>query len=127
MTAPYRPARIAEQIKREVSQMLQRDIKDDRVGLGMTSITAVEVSRDLRHARIYVSIYGSESDRQQTMQGLLSATGFVRRELAKRLTLRFVPEISFAEDRSLERGAQVLALINRLAAERSAKEQDRTL
>lgn len=104
MTAPYRPARIAEQIKREVSQMLQRDIKDDRVGLGMTSITAVEVSRDLRHARIYVSIYGSESDRQQTMQGLLSATGFVRRELAKRLTLRFVPEISFAEDRSLERG-----------------------
>jgi len=127
MTAPYRPARIAEQIKREVSQMLQRDIKDDRVGLGMTSITAVEVSRDLRHARIYVSIYGSESDHQQTMQGLLSATGFVRRELAKRLTLRFVPEISFAEDRSLERGAQVLALINRLAAERSAKEQDRTL
>ncbi len=122
MSQQHRPARVAEQIKREVSQMLQRDIKDDRVGVGMTSITAVQVSKDLRYARIYVSIYGTESDRQQTMQGLLSATGFVRRELAKRLTLRFVPEISFTEDRSLEKGSQVLALINRLAQERSAKE-----
>ncbi len=127
MSHQRRCARVAEQIKREVSQLLQTGIKDERVGMGMTSITEVDVSGDLRYARIYVSIYGTESDRLQTMAGLHSATGFVRRELAKRLTLRFVPEICFAEDKSLERGTQVLALINRLAEERCAKEQQDTV
>ncbi|MFN3927825.1 MAG: 30S ribosome-binding factor RbfA [Pseudanabaenaceae cyanobacterium] len=123
MADQRRVARVAEQIKREVGSMLLRDIKDDRVGVGMVSVTEVEVSGDLRHAKIFVSIYGTESDRQATMAGLLSVTGFVRRELAKRLTVRFVPEIVFCEDRSLERGAQILALLDRLAEERAHKEQ----
>lgn len=121
-----RVARVSEQIKREVGSMLLSEIKDDRVGVGMASVTRVEVSGDLRHARILVSIYGSESDRQQTMEGLAHATGFVRRELAKRLTMRFVPEVQFIEDRSIEKGTQVLALLNKLAEERSAKETQPT-
>jgi ribosome-binding factor A len=116
-----RVARVAEQIKREVGSMLLSEIKDDRVGVGMASITRVEVSGDLRHAKILVSIYGSESARRQTMEGLTCATGFVRRELAKRLTMRFVPEILFIEDRSIEQGTQVLALLHKLAEERTAK------
>lgn len=118
-----RVARVAEQIKREVGSMLLTEIKDDRVGVGMVSVTDVELSGDLRHAKIFVSIYGTDQDRHATMQGLAAVTGFVRKELARRLTVRFVPEIAFCEDRSLERGTQVLALLDRLAQERASKEQ----
>jgi ribosome-binding factor A len=102
--------------------MLLQEIKDDRVGVGMVSVTEVEVSGDLRHAKIFVSIYGTEDDRRATMEGLASVQGFVRRELARRMSVRFIPEISFHEDRSIERGTQVLALLNRLAEERASKE-----
>jgi ribosome-binding factor A len=123
MATSRRVARVAELIKREVSTMLLREIKDDRVGMGMTSVTAVEVSGDLQHARIFVSIYGNDEARAETMQGLESAKGFVRRELGQRLGLRRTPEIIFKEDRSFEEGTKVLSLINKLSYERSEKEQ----
>lgn len=120
MPTDRRVARVAEQIKREVSQMVMSGIKDDRVGTGMVSVTDVRVSGDLQHAKIFVSIYGSEEDRSETMAGLCSATGFVRRELGKRVRLRRTPEVIFVEDRSLERGTEILGLINRLTDERKA-------
>ncbi|MCS6960826.1 MAG: 30S ribosome-binding factor RbfA [Pseudanabaenaceae cyanobacterium SKYGB_i_bin29] len=122
MATSRRVERVAELIKREVSAMIMRDIKDDRVGAGMVSVTAVEVSGDLQHARIFVSIYGTEEARQETMAGLTAATGFIRRELGQRLSLRRVPEVLIKEDRSLEQGVRVLSLINRLSAERAAKQ-----
>ena len=114
MATSRRVDRVAELIKREVSQMLLNGIKDDRVGVGMVSITDVDVSGDLQHAKIYVSIYGSDDAREQTMAGLRSATGYVRRELGQRIRLRRTPEVVFQEDRSIERGTRVLSLINRL-------------
>jgi ribosome-binding factor A len=118
MATNRRVARVAEQIKREVSLMLINDIKDDRVGAGMVSVTAVDVSGDLQHAKIFVSIYGSSEAKAETMAGLKSATGFVRCELGQRIRLRRTPEVVFLEDDSLERGDRVLSLLNRLSQER---------
>ncbi|MDV2990943.1 MAG: Ribosome-binding factor A [Chroococcidiopsis sp. SAG 2025] len=120
MATSRRVDRVAELIKREVSQMLLNGIKDDRVGVGMVSVTDVDVSGDLQHAKIYVSIYGSDDAREQTMAGLKSATGYVRRELGQRIRLRRTPEVVFHEDRSIERGTRVLSLINRLNQDRPA-------
>jgi ribosome-binding factor A len=88
----------------------------------MVSVTEVVVSGDLQHARIFVSIYGTEEARTETMAGLEAATGFVRREIGQRLSLRRTPEVLFQEDRSFERGIKVLSLLNQLSAERAAKE-----
>jgi ribosome-binding factor A len=120
MATNRRVARVSELIKREVSQMLLSEIKDDRVQVGMVSITDVEVSGDLQHAKIFVSIYGTEEARAETMKGLKSATGFVRSALGQRIRLRRTPEIIFLEDRSIERGTRVLSLINQLSHDRPA-------
>lgn len=122
MATNRRVARVAELIKREVSQLLFSGIKDERVGLGMVSVTDVDVSGDLQHAKIFVSIYGDEATRTETMAGLKSATGYVRSELGQRIRLRRTPEIIFLEDRSIERGTRVLSLINRLSEERNPDE-----
>ncbi|BAT55099.1 ribosome-binding factor A [Nostoc sp. NIES-3756] len=119
MATNRRVSRVAELIKREVSQMLINGIKDDRVGTGMVSVTDVDVSGDLQHAKIYVSIYGTEEAKAETMAGLKSATGFVRSELGARVRLRRTPEVIFIEDRSIERGTKVLSLLNKLENERS--------
>ncbi|MEM9007545.1 MAG: 30S ribosome-binding factor RbfA [Cyanobacteria bacterium P01_F01_bin.86] len=124
MANSRRIARVASLIKREVSQMLMSDIKDDRVGAGMVSITDVDVSGDLQHAKIFVSIFGTEEARTETMAGLHAATNYVRSELGQRIRLRRTPEIIFREDRSVERGTKVLSLINRLEAERVSKDAD---
>lgn len=124
MATDRRVARVSELIKREVSQMLFSGIKDDRVGMGMVSVTAVDVSNDLQHAKIYVSIYGTDEARAETMAGLKSATGYVRSQLGHRVRLRRTPEVVFIEDHGIERGSQVLSLINRLSEERKAKEAE---
>ncbi|MEH2068537.1 MAG: 30S ribosome-binding factor RbfA [Nostoc sp.] len=119
MATNRRVSRVAELIKREVSQMLLNGIKDDRVGTGMVSVTDVDVSGDLQHAKIYVSIYGTDEAKAQTMAGLKSATGYVRSELGARVRLRRTPEVVFIEDRSIERGNRVLALLNQINNQRS--------
>jgi ribosome-binding factor A len=122
MSTSRRVSRISSLIQQEVSQMLINEIKDDRVGAGMVSVTDVNVSGDLQHAKIYVSIYGTEEARAATMEGLQSATSFVRRELGKRVRLRRTPEVLFIEDRGLERGDRMLTLLNQLSQERLSKE-----
>jgi ribosome-binding factor A len=124
MATDRRVARVAELIKREVSQLLFSGIKDDRVGTGMVSVTDVDVSGDLQHAKVYVSIYGSDAARAETMAGLKSATGYVRSEIGHRVRLRRTPEIVFVEDRSIERGTKVLSLINRLSQERKPEDDN---
>lgn len=114
MATERRVSRVASLIKREISQMLLHDIKDDRVGAGMVSVTDVDVAGDLQHAKIFVSIYGTDEARSETMQGLKSATGYVRRELGHRVRLRRTPEIVFVEDIAIERGSRVLSLLNQL-------------
>ncbi len=123
MATTRRVSRVAELIKREVSQMLLSGIKDDRVGTGMVSVTDVDVSGDLQHAKIYVSIYGSDEAKVETMAGLKSATGYVRSELGARVRLRRTPEVVFVEDRSIERGNKVLSLLNQLENNRPKESQ----
>lgn len=118
MATNRRVSRVAELVKREVSQMLLHGIKDDRVGAGMVSVTDVDVSGDLQHAKVFVSIYGTEEAKAKTMAGLKSATGYVRSELGQRIRLRRTPEIIFQEDKSIERGTRVLSLLNQLQLDR---------
>jgi ribosome-binding factor A len=120
MATTRRMSRVAELIKREVSQMILFELKDDRVGAGMISITDVDVSGDLQHAKIFVSIYGSDEARMLTMDALHSATGYIRSNLGKRVRLRRTPEVIFEEDRSLERGTEMLTLLNKIEKERPA-------
>jgi ribosome-binding factor A len=124
MATSRRVSRVASLIKREVSQMLLNGIKDDRVGMGMVSITDVDVSGDLQHAKIFVSIYGTDEAKSETMAGLKSATGYVRSELGHRMQLRRTPEVVFLEDRSLERGDRMITLLNRISQERHVKDDD---
>ncbi|MGF1601159.1 MAG: 30S ribosome-binding factor RbfA [Thermosynechococcaceae cyanobacterium] len=119
MATGRRISKVAELIRREVSQMLLHEIKDERVGAGMISITEVDVSGDLQHATIFVSIYGSEEAQAETMEGLQSASGYVRRELGKRVRLRRSPEIIFREDQSLERGMGMVSFLNELSENRT--------
>ena len=119
-----RISRVASLIKQEISQMLLQGIKDNRIGIGMVSVTDVDVSGDLQHAKIFVSIYGSDQVRSETMAGLRSATGYVRSELGHRIRLRRTPEVIFIEDRSLERGTEIISLLNKLSQERQEQETE---
>jgi ribosome-binding factor A len=114
MATNRRVSRVSSLIKREISQMLLQEIKDDRVGTGMVSITDVDVSGDLQHAKIFVSIYGTETAKAETMEGLKTCTPFIRRELGHRIRLRRTPELIFLEDTSLERGDRLLNLLNQI-------------
>ena len=119
MATSRRVARVSASIKREISQMLLTDIKDERVGGGMVSVTAVDVAGDLQHAKVFVSIYGTEEVKADTMAGLAAATPYINGTLGRRLRLRRTPEIIFKEDVSFEQGAQVLNLLNQLEHKRS--------
>lgn len=118
MANDRRVARVSSSIKREISQMLMMGIKDERVGSGMISVTDVEVSGDLQHAKVFVSIYGTEDAKAEAMDGLHASEGYVRREIGKRVRLRRTPTVTFHEDLSLERGTRVLSLLNKLEADR---------
>jgi ribosome-binding factor A len=108
-----RPERLASLIEQIVSELLLREIRDPRIA-ALTSITRVEVSADVRQAKIHVSVMGTEDERRETMGALRRATGFVRSKLGEELTIRHVPEVSFHLDTSLEQGDRVLALLNTL-------------
>ncbi len=119
-----RPERVAEQIKKEVSMILHERVSDPRIGF--LSITSVDVSPDLKNAKIFVSVLGDENVRKETLEGLKSATSFIRSELGEVLKLRFVPEIVFVYDKSLESGSRVLSLISKLERETEASKQQKT-
>jgi len=107
----YRPERLAEAIKKEFSEMLQNEIKDPRIGF--VTITRVEVSSDLRNAKIYVSIYGSSAEQEVNMEALSSARGYIRGELGKRIRLRHTPEITFKLDTSALKSVRVMELLKK--------------
>lgn len=122
MAQSRRVERVASLIRREVSELLIGGIKDERVSQGMVSVTTVEVAGDLQHCKIFVSVYGSEEERRQALEGLKAATPYVRGELGRRLQLRRTPEVVFQIDRSLERGSAVLGLLHKLEQERGSQE-----
>jgi ribosome-binding factor A len=87
----------------------------------MVSVTEVEVAGDLQHCKIFVSIFGSEEDRQQALAGLRSASSYVKGELSRRLNMRRTPEVVFQLDRGIEKGTAVIGLLNRLGEERQER------
>jgi ribosome-binding factor A len=112
---PYkRSERLGELILAEISDLTARDIKDPRVGF--VTFTRVEMSDDLRYAKVFVSSLGSEQEKARTLQGLASATGYIRRHLGRVLHLRYTPDITFLIDESLEHGAKIAQLLRQLHA-----------
>ncbi|MBR0260929.1 MAG: 30S ribosome-binding factor RbfA [Selenomonadaceae bacterium] len=109
MAKQLRIEKLQELIKQEMSKMLLTDLKDPRIGF--VTVTDVEMTGDLREAKIYVSIMGGEEQVKSSLEGLNSALGFVRREIGQRVRLRFTPEISFALDTSLDYGDHIQKLL----------------
>ena len=117
MKSYNRSDRISQQIKRELSEIIQRnELKDDRIG-GLVSITEVNVSGDLRNVKVYFSVFGEESQKVGTLAALEGAKGFLRGELCRRLGIRFAPELVFELDDSLERGNRVTELLDKIKRE----------
>ena len=114
---PHRIERVNSVIREEISQMLQRQVKDPRLGAFIT-VTEVNTTPDLKHAKIFVSQLGDDVDKRKVLSGLASASGFFRGELAKRLKMRHVPELHFAWDDSIERGDRLSQLIDRVISEK---------
>ncbi len=106
-----RISRISEEVKKVVSDLLFKGLKDPRVN-SMTSVTNVEVTRDLRFAKIYVSVLGSQEEKEASLEGLESAKGFIRKEIGSRIDLRYAPEPLFYLDDSIEQGIYMTKLID---------------
>lgn len=105
----HRQERLRELIKSEFGQILQRDLKDPRIGF--VSVTDVELSNDFSHVKIFVSIMGNDEAKRSTMEGLESAKGFIRTELGKRIRLRHTPEVHLIADNSIDRGTRIFELL----------------
>jgi ribosome-binding factor A len=108
----HRPERVREFIKEQVGEIVQTQLKDPRIGF--VSVTRVELSADLRHAKVFVSVLGDAQAKADTMAGLQSAQGYIRGELGRRLQMRFSPEVLFRLDESIERGTRVMSLIRQV-------------
>ena len=115
MAKRWRQDQLGEVIAQELSDLIRTRLKDPRVGFA--SITDVEVSNDIRHAKVFVSVMGSDEEQRATLAALEHANGFLRHELAQRLTIRHTPELIFRLDTSIERGTHVLNLIHQVSAE----------
>ena len=124
MSNQLRIEKLQELIKQETSKMLLYDIKDPRIGF--VTVTDVEMTGDLREAKIFVSIMGNEEQIKSSMEGLQSALGFVRREIGKRIRLRFTPEISFAPDKSLDYSEHIQKILLQIERERDTIENNST-
>ena len=115
MAKQLRIEKLQELIKQEMGKMLLKELKDPRIGF--VTVTDVEMTGDLREAKIYVSVMGGENEVKSSLEGLKSALGFIRREIGQRIRLRFTPEISFALDTSLDYGDHIQKLLLQVEGE----------
>ena len=110
-----RSQRIQELLLEEISKLLQSGLKDPRIGF--TTLTRVEVSENLKHAKIFISVMGSEQEKSETMEALKSVKGFIRNSLGKNLYLRYLPELEFKKDENAEHVEKITRIINGLHSE----------
>ncbi|KXG75796.1 30S ribosome-binding factor RbfA [Thermotalea metallivorans] len=108
-----RTSRISEEIKRIVSQLMMNELKDPRLS-PLTSIVGVEVTKDLRYANIYISVYGSQEEKENSLKALQNAAGYIRKEIGRSLKLRYTPELLFKIDQSIEQGMYISDLISKV-------------
>jgi ribosome-binding factor A len=111
----HRRKQVEHLIRAELSELLSRQVRDPRLK-GLVTVTEVRTSPDLKQARIFISIMGDEKEKGEVFQGLSSASSFLRHELAKRVSLRHIPELSFEKDDSIERGIRLSQLIEQVSA-----------
>ncbi len=121
MTMVDRITRISEQVKKEIGRIIKDDLKDPRLP-SIVSVISASVTRDLRYARVEVSVLGNEEDKKNAMEALTSASGFIRREVGRRIKLRHTPEIHFVISDSIEQGIYISKLIDE-----AVKKDDKTL
>lgn len=117
-----RTRRVAEQLQRELAQMIQQELKDPR--LGMVTISAVQVSKDMGNAKVFITVFDEQHDRDKTLTALQHAAGFLQHELGQRLHLRTIPRLRFVYDESITRGANLSALIDKAVKEDRAKHHE---
>ena len=120
--ASHRNSRVAEEIKKELSDIIRNGMKDPRVK-GLVSVTHVEVSRDISSATIYLSTLGDAEEQSNMIKACKQAGGYIRGELASRLNLRFIPELTFKPDNSIQTGARINALLNQQMHEQEKKDK----
>ena len=111
---PHRGERIRKTLMKEISDIIQTELKDSRIH-GVVSITDVELSHDNSYAKVYYSVFAPEEEKQQTISAIAENTPKIRFEIGRRIRLRLTPELKFIPDGSLERGANVTALINKIS------------
>jgi len=111
----HRIERVNQLLRREISELLQRQVKDPRLG-SLIAVTEVETSADLKYAKVFVSCMSSDEEKKDILKGLASAAGFLRKELTGNLKLRRIPEFSFYWDDSIERGDHLMQLIDRVSS-----------
>jgi ribosome-binding factor A len=122
MMTSYRPVRVGELIQTEIADLLLRQMKDPR--LNMATVSRVEVSPDLRYARVYISHMGNEVEQRMAIEGFLHATGFIRNQLGKRLKLRHVPQLSFKLDTTIAYGVRISSILNDLTTAGTTNESE---
>ncbi|GAB4297049.1 MAG: 30S ribosome-binding factor RbfA [Thiohalomonadaceae bacterium] len=123
MAQSTRSRRVGEQMQRELALLIQRELKDPR--LGMITVSGVEVTRDFAHAKVFVTVLSDDTAQvEKSLAGLRHAAGFLRRELGRRMQLRTIPELHFAHDTSVERGTRLSALIDQAVASDGKKADD---
>lgn len=109
-----RTRRVGEQMQRELAALIREEVKDPRVG--MVTVAGVEVTRDLAHAKVYITVLGDAESRDASLAALNKAAGFLRHELGQRMLTRTVPQLRFVYDESIERGSRLSALIDKAVA-----------
>lgn len=114
-----RTDRINGLLRQEISQLLSRDLNDPRLS-GVVSITRVETSADLRVSNVYVSVLGGTDDKQSVLKGISSAGGFIRREMRDRLSLKYIPDLRFTLDESMEEAQHIHRLMDRFSNQEDA-------
>ncbi|ADQ14755.1 30S ribosome-binding factor RbfA [Halanaerobium hydrogeniformans] len=117
-----RAIRVGELLKEEISQIILREMKDPRIAF--VSVTDVKVSGDLRHAKVFVSVFGTDKEKEETMEGLDKATGYIRKLVGERVKIHHTPEIIFRYDDSIEQGVHISKIINNLKESGEIKESD---
>ncbi len=114
-----RTQQVGEVLREELTDIIRREVKDPRIGF--FSLTRVDVAGDLRFARVYVSVLGTDDERTATMAALDSAAGFIRHHLRPRLRMRHIPDLEFRDDRSMEHAAQIGQTLRELQVQEAAR------
>ncbi|MDP4162101.1 MAG: 30S ribosome-binding factor RbfA [Bacillota bacterium] len=118
----HRANRVGEQMKKELSDIIGRKIKDPRIGF--VTVTDVQVTGDLQQAKVYISVLGGEEQRENTLKGLAKAKGFIRTEIGNRIRLRKTPEIVFEFDESIDYGNRINSILHQIQRDENTNEID---